>query len=140
MDQRDTIYGVKLDDDITPIDVRNAIIQCYYEADLQVLQKLFQQSDFESVQDEKDTKYKHVQLFIKKIFDEVQADFNNPSKESLMQGFKCPVSKLSPKIVIGSLATLFGCSDSSVGAGLPSKPGEETLLSLSEESLCFSYA
>lgn len=85
MDQRDTIYGVKLDDDITPIDVRNAIIQCYYEADLKVLEKLFQQSDFESIQDEKETKYKHVQLFIKKIFDEVQADFNNPSKESLIE-------------------------------------------------------
>ena len=76
------IYGINFHENITPIMVRDAIIECYYQADLEVLDDLFQSSVFKSVEDEEDSKRKHVELMIKKFFDDVKGDFYNPTNES----------------------------------------------------------
>ena len=83
MGKCDTIYGINLEDDINPNMVKDAILQCFYEADLDVIKKLFQKSDFESKEDMEIGK-KHVEIVIKKMFEEVNGDFNNPTKESLI--------------------------------------------------------
>jgi hypothetical protein len=84
IDQCDTIYGVNLNDNITPVMVRDAIIKCFYEADDDVLDNLFQISTFKSIEDEKDTKLRHVNIMIKKMFRDIDGDFYNPTKKSLI--------------------------------------------------------
>ena len=83
MSKCDTIYGINPEEDINPYMVRDAILQCFYEADLEVMKKLFQKSDFESNDDEEIGK-KHVEIVIKKMFEDVNGDFHNPTKESLI--------------------------------------------------------
>ena len=83
MEGCNTIYGINPEDDINPCMVRDAIVQCFYEADIEVLKKLFLKSDFESEKDEEIGK-KHVIVVIKKMFDDVDGDFDNPTKESLI--------------------------------------------------------
>lgn len=84
MTEFESFYGVNLTDQITPIMVRDAIIACYYAADLEVLDKLFQMSDFHSQDESEQLKRKHVELMIKKFFYDVQGDFDHPTKESLI--------------------------------------------------------
>ncbi|MFE3845593.1 hypothetical protein ACFL1L_01870 [Thermoplasmatota archaeon] len=83
MDKCDTIYGINPEEEINPHMVRNAILQCFFEADKEVIKKLFQKSDFESNED-KEIGKKHVEIVIKKMFEDVNGDFNNPTKESLI--------------------------------------------------------
>lgn len=85
MQNMNTIYGINLNEEITPKMVRDAIIECYYQADSEVLKELFQQSDFNSREDEEKSKREHVEIMIKKFFDDVDGDFNNPTKESLIK-------------------------------------------------------
>jgi hypothetical protein len=47
--ESESVYGVNLNEEITPIIIRDAIIECYYQADSEVLKDLFQQSDFKSI-------------------------------------------------------------------------------------------
>ena len=83
MGKCDTIYGVNPEDTINPCMVRDAILQCFYEADIEVLKSLFQKSDLESDED-KEMGKNHVKIVIKKVFEDVNGDFNNPTKESLI--------------------------------------------------------
>jgi hypothetical protein len=78
------IYGVNLDDKITSELVRDAIIQCFYEAEKEVLDILFSSSDFHSEGDKEQKKLIHIRIFIEKMFSDVKGDFNNPTKESLI--------------------------------------------------------
>jgi hypothetical protein len=80
----DTIYGVNPNNKITPEIVRDAIIQCFYEAEEEVLDSLFSSTDFCSDEDKNQKKFQHVKIFIEKMFKDVNGDFNNPKKESLI--------------------------------------------------------
>lgn len=62
MDTANSIYGVNLKGHITPVMVRDAIIECYYRADSEVLEYLFQISNFASIQEKEDAKIKHVRV------------------------------------------------------------------------------
>jgi hypothetical protein len=84
MGNGDCIYGLNLKDEITPIKVRDAIIRCFCEADDEIMNQLFQSSDFASAEEGKQKKLKHVEVLIRKMFQEVHGDFNNPTKESLI--------------------------------------------------------
>jgi len=79
----DLIYGVNPEDDINPIIIRDAMLKCFFEADKDVLKKLFLKSDFQSNEDIEIGK-KHVEIVIKKMFNDVNGDFNNPTKKSLI--------------------------------------------------------
>lgn len=78
-----SIYGVNLKDDVNPLMVRDAILKCFFEAERDVIIKLFQKSDFET-SDNIEIGKKHVEIIIKKIFEDVDGDFDNPSKENLI--------------------------------------------------------
>ncbi len=78
------IYGISLEEEITPIKIRDAIIQCFCEADNEIMNQLFQSSDFGSAEEGEEKKLKHVEILIKKMFHEVNGDFDNPTKESLV--------------------------------------------------------
>jgi hypothetical protein len=84
MDGCKSIYGINLNENITPIMVRDAIVECYYQADIEVLNKLFYESDYDSEEDEKKTKREHVEIMLKKMFNDINGDYNNPTKESLL--------------------------------------------------------
>ena len=77
------IYGVSLDEEITPIKVRDAIIQCFCKADDEIMNQLFQASDFGNELESEEKKIKHVKILIRKMFQDVDGDFNKPTKESL---------------------------------------------------------
>ena len=80
----DSIYGVNIDKKITPEIVRDAIIQCFYEAEKEVLDTLFSSTDFESIEEKEQKKFRHVKIFIEKMFKDVNGDFDHPNKESLI--------------------------------------------------------
>ena len=71
--------------EITPIYVRDAIINCFYEAHEDVLNEMFAISNFSSDNESNMTKYKHIKIMIKTLFDRVNGDFDNPDKESLIK-------------------------------------------------------
>jgi len=84
MGTNDCIYGVSLEEEITPIKVRDAIIQCFCKADDEIMNQLFQSSDFGNALESEEKKIKHVKILIRKMFQDVNGDFNNPTKESLI--------------------------------------------------------
>ena len=84
MGDKDCIYGISLDDEITPIKVRDAIIQCFCKADNEIMDQLFQSTDFKSAEEGEQKKRNHVKILVKKMFQEVNGDFDNPTKESLI--------------------------------------------------------
>ena len=84
IEECDSIYGVNVKAKITPVMVRDAIIECYYQADAEVLDSLFQYANFDSKDEEDDTKRYHIEITIKRFFDLVNGDYNNPTKESLI--------------------------------------------------------
>ena len=85
VDEKEIIYGVRLDEDITPIMVRDAIIRCYLKADDEVLNKIFMISDFNSTKDAYKMKRNHVIILIKKVFHDVNGDFDNPTRDNLIE-------------------------------------------------------
>ncbi|MFO8078568.1 MAG: hypothetical protein R6U21_08015 [Thermoplasmatota archaeon] len=84
MEDNDCIYGVGLEETVTPVKVRDAIIHCFCEADDEIMDQLFQSCDFGSAEEGEQKKLKHVEILIKKMFQEVNGDFDNPTKESLI--------------------------------------------------------
>jgi hypothetical protein len=85
MDKCDDIFGVNPNERLTTDMVRDAIIKCIYEADKEVLDDLFPSSDFDSKDDEEQKKYRHVEIFIEKMFKDVKGDYHYPTKESLIK-------------------------------------------------------
>lgn len=79
------IYGVDLSKKITPLIVRDAIILCFKEAHKEVLNEMNRNNEFKS-QSEKDNFQKiQVDIIVMSVFDEVGADFNNPTKMDIVK-------------------------------------------------------
>ena len=79
------IYGVDITKRVTPIMVRDAMIQCFYEAHSNILE--LAKDFFGDPNRKKFEKMKklHVKELIENIFDKIGENFNNPTKESLIQ-------------------------------------------------------
>jgi hypothetical protein len=75
---------IDLTKDILPIQARDAIIQCFFEAHEEVLEDLGNYDEI-SKKELENIKKLDVELLIKKFFDEVKGDFNNPTKKSLLE-------------------------------------------------------
>ena len=71
--------------EITPIYVRDAIINCFYEAHEDVLNEMFAVTNYSSDTESKTTKHNHIKIMIKTLFERVNGDFDNPNKESLIK-------------------------------------------------------
>ena len=75
------IYGVDLSGKITPIQVRDAIIKCFSQAQEELMKYMRETAEFKPEEIEK----MYVDSIIEKAFEEVGGDFKNPTKETLIQ-------------------------------------------------------
>ena len=79
------IYGVDVSKKVTPIIVRDAIVQCFYEAHRNVLD--LSKENFGNPPKKKfeEMKKSHVRDLISDIFEWTGGDFKNPTKKSLFK-------------------------------------------------------
>ncbi len=75
------IYGVDLSEEITPIQVRDAIVNCFFQAQKELMAFMEKTTELsaESIEDF------NVNMIIENAFEDVGGDFNNPTKETLNQ-------------------------------------------------------
>lgn len=71
------IYGVDTDDKVTPSAVRDAIVECFYQAHCSDAQL----GDTESSQE---VTKEYTRKIVEKAFGEVGGDFEKPTKESIL--------------------------------------------------------
>ena len=79
------IYGIDISKDVTPIMVRDAIIDCFTKAHSEILEQMKEYTVFESEQEFEEMKHIQVKYLIETMFENVDGDFNNPTKESIIQ-------------------------------------------------------
>ena len=82
--KENVIYGVDITKKVTPVLVRDAIIQCYYEAHCDVLE--LAKDAFYNPPKEKfeEMKKSHVKELIENFICEAGGNFENPSKNCLI--------------------------------------------------------
>lgn len=65
--------------------VRDAIIECFYRAHLQVLERLKEIQEFETEQQFEQSTHIGVAVLVRNRFEAIGADFTNPTKEDLIR-------------------------------------------------------
>jgi hypothetical protein len=78
------IYGVDVTKKVTPVIVRDAIIQCFYEAHCNVLELARETFGHPPEKKFEEMKKSHVKELVQDIFIKIKGDFNNPTKENLL--------------------------------------------------------
>lgn len=78
------IYGVDPTKKVKPKMVRNAIIKCFFEAHKEVLDDVSKIQNIDE-RELKEIKKLNVEALIRKFFKEIQADFDEPTKEDLIK-------------------------------------------------------
>lgn len=76
-------YGIDCTKPLTPIMVRDALVQCFSDAHQEILEDMKEFTDFETDEEFQKIKDLQVKTLITKAFDKAKGDFNNPTKESL---------------------------------------------------------
>ncbi len=79
------IYGVDVTKDVTPIMIRDAIIQCFYEAHCNVLELARETFGHPPEKKFEQMKKSHIKELIQDIFHRVGGDFNKPTKDNLLK-------------------------------------------------------
>ena len=79
------IYGVDVTKNVTPVMVRDAIIQCFYEAHCNVLELARESFGHPPQKKFEEMKKSHVKDLIHDIFNKVGGDFNKPTKDNLLK-------------------------------------------------------
>ena len=82
--KKNIIYGVNLDKKITPIIVRDAIINCFYQAHSDVLDLAREYFENDSKESFKIAKREHVKDLVETIFSESGGNFYKPNKTDLI--------------------------------------------------------
>jgi hypothetical protein len=77
------IYGLDLTQKITAVMVRDAIIECFSQAHAEVLDMMDEYTEWKSEEERSRFRNLEIELIIKNLFKEANADFDNPTKESL---------------------------------------------------------
>lgn len=76
------IYGCDIEGEITPIKVRDALIECFVKAHDEILEELrhedVNKEEFEEI------KRMDVKLLMEKMFEDVGASFEKPTKETIL--------------------------------------------------------
>ena len=86
MNSKDNIiYGVDITKKVTPVMVRDAIIQCYYEAHCDVLELARDAFYNPPKKNFEEMKKSHITELIENLICNVGGDFDNPSKDCLIQ-------------------------------------------------------
>ena len=70
------IYGIDLEEELTPLKVRDAIIQCFFEAHC---------ADSDVVEAGQEASQEYCSTIVRKAFDDTGGDFDNPTKESILK-------------------------------------------------------
>ena len=78
------IYGVNLSGKITPVQVRDAIIECFTQAQEELMEYMKRTTELKPEEIEK----MYVDAIIEKAFEEVGGDFRNPTKEAIIKVVK----------------------------------------------------
>ena len=78
------IYGIDITKKITPVMVRDAIIQCFYEAHCNVLELARETFGHPPEEIFENMKKSHVKELVQDIFIKIKGDYNNPTKENLL--------------------------------------------------------
>ena len=100
---KNVIYGIDITKKVTPVMVRDAIIQCFYEAHCHVLE--LARETFGHPPDNKfeEMKRSHVKEIVQDIFVKINGNYDKPTKENLLlvlknlEGFASIYRK--PKII-----------------------------------------
>jgi len=79
------IYGVDITKNITPAMVRDAIIQCFYEAHSDILELARETFGHPPKKKFEEMKKSHVKELVQDIFDKIGGDFNKPTKDNLLK-------------------------------------------------------
>jgi len=79
------IYGVDITKNVTPVLVRDAIIQCFYEAHCNVLELARETFGDPPRKKFEEMKESHVRELIENIICDAGGDFDNPDKDCLIQ-------------------------------------------------------
>ncbi|MHA1868404.1 MAG: hypothetical protein ACTSXD_10215 [Candidatus Heimdallarchaeaceae archaeon] len=79
------IYGVDISEKINPVMVRDTIIECFIKAHSEVLEMMKEYHKFKSKEEFEQMKRIDVEGLVKSKFEEIGADFNNPSKKDLIK-------------------------------------------------------
>ncbi len=80
-----SIYGVDVTKEVTPIMVRDAMIQCFYKAHCNVLELARETFGHPPEEKFEEMKKSHVKELVEDIFRRIGGDFNNPTKENLFK-------------------------------------------------------
>ncbi|MCD4705107.1 hypothetical protein K8R66_03445 [bacterium] len=70
------VYGIDLDQEITPLMVRDAIVECFQQAHC---------ADAGISLEDEDVNRSYCQKIVKRAFNEAEADFENPTREGIMK-------------------------------------------------------
>ena len=79
------IYGVDVTKNVTPVMVRDAIIQCFYEAHCNVLELARETFGRPPENKFEEMKKSHIKELIQDIFIKIGGDFNKPTKDNLLK-------------------------------------------------------
>lgn len=79
------IYGVDVTKNVTTVMVRDAIIQCFYEAHCSVLELARETFGHPPEEKFEEMKKIHVKELVQDIFVKIKGDFNNPTKDNLLK-------------------------------------------------------
>ena len=79
------IYGVDVNKNVTPVMVRDAIIQCFYEAHCNVLELARETFGHPPEEKFEEMKKSHVRELVEDAFHSIKGDFNNPTKDNLLR-------------------------------------------------------
>lgn len=71
-------------EEITPITVRDTIIQCFTDAHTEILEMMKEYHEFKSEEEFEEMKKMDVKILIQAKFKEIDADFDNPTKDDLL--------------------------------------------------------
>ena len=86
----DCVYGVDLTKEVTPIMVRDAIVECFTKAHDEILNLMKDYANFDDPEDFERMKTLSVQALVKKTFADVGEDFDVPTKTA--------ITKVLPKL------------------------------------------
>lgn len=77
------IYGVDADAELTPIQVRDALVACFKEAHCDILDETFGSKTLRPEESES-LKKMDVELLIQEFFRKVEGDYDHPTKETIL--------------------------------------------------------
>lgn len=79
------IYGIDPAEKITPIMVRDAIVECFFQAHKQILDEKDEYYSLKSKDELNTMKHTDVVILMESIMEENGDDFRHPTKKSLMK-------------------------------------------------------